>query len=54
MKVFVRSSWQTILVVTVATLVITALSGGSAVILSVTAIAFSAIGLWWEMRRGAL
>lgn len=54
MKSFVRQSWQTILMVTGATLIVTALAGGSVVVLYVTALAFSAMGLWREMRRGAL
>jgi hypothetical protein len=54
MKAFVRNSWQTIAVTAVATLVVTALAGGSETALCVTALACSAIGLWWEMRRGAL
>jgi hypothetical protein len=53
MKSFVRNSLPMILVMTVATLVVTALAGGSEVVLYVTALACSAIGLWWEMRRGA-
>jgi hypothetical protein len=53
MKSFVRQTWQTILVVSVATLAITALAGGGETVLYVAALACSAIGLWWEMRRGA-
>jgi hypothetical protein len=54
MKAFVRDSWQMIAAVAVATLVVTALAGGSATVLYVAVIACSAMGLWWEMRRGAL
>jgi hypothetical protein len=54
MKAFVRESWQMIAAVAVATLVVTALAGGSETVLYVTAVACSAIGLWWEMRRGAI
>jgi hypothetical protein len=54
MKAFVRDSWQTIIVAATATLVVTALAGGSEAVLYVAAIACSAIGLWWNIRRGAL
>ena len=38
----------------VATLVITSLTGGSETVFYLVAIASLAVGLWWEVRRGAL
>ncbi|HVD39873.1 MAG TPA: hypothetical protein VNC16_02565 [Solirubrobacterales bacterium] len=38
----------------IATLAITSLAGGSETVFYLAALASMVIGLWWEVRRGAL
>jgi hypothetical protein len=54
MKSFVREQGPTVAAMVVATLAITALAGGSTDVLYPVSFAVLAIGLWWEVRRGAL
>jgi hypothetical protein len=54
MKSFVREQGPTIAAMTVATLAITSLAGGSAVVLYLASFVSLAVGLWWEARKGRL
>jgi hypothetical protein len=52
MKSFVRQSGPTLVVMMLATLLITALAGGSETVFYLVAYASLAVGLWWEARKG--
>jgi len=54
MKSFVRDIVPVVAVTVVVTLSITALAGGSETVFYLSALACLAVGLWREIRRGAL
>jgi hypothetical protein len=54
MKVFVRKMGPTIAAMTVATLAITSLAGGSETVFYLTSYASLAVGIWWAARKGRL
>lgn len=53
MKSFVRNQGPTIAAMAFATLLITALAGGSIAVFYLASIVCLAVGLWWENHRGA-
>ncbi|HEX7278539.1 MAG TPA: hypothetical protein VF255_02840 [Solirubrobacterales bacterium] len=54
MKSFVREHGKTFALVFAFTLVATVLTGGSMVVFYLASLASLSVGLWWEIRRGAL
>jgi hypothetical protein len=54
MKAFVREHGAVIAAITVATLVITSLAGGSEAVFYAASYGSLAVGLWWETRKGRL
>jgi hypothetical protein len=54
MKSFVREHGKTFALMFLFTLTATVLSGGSVLVLYLAFIVSMSVGLWWEIRRGAL
>jgi hypothetical protein len=54
MKSFVRNQGPTVAAMVFATLVITALAGGSVVAFHLASYVSLAAGIWWQIRRGKL
>jgi hypothetical protein len=52
MKAFVRDQGPTIAAMTVITLAVTALAGGSMAVFYLASFACLALGIWWEARKG--
>jgi len=54
MKSFVREHGRTFVLMFAFTLAATVLTGGSMLVLYLAFVASLSVGLWWEIRRGAL